>query len=239
MQCPACHAEITGAAVFCHQCGARLNDDESLLRHASSSNVSRQSTEAAESVERQSPDEIPQSVASQIQAAAQRNRSADDDREDELWQGGFSGKAMVGPWCAGALVSAGLLIFGIWRVGTWTGWGYLFLMLLVVWVVPLLLLAYRKLNVGYRLTTQRLFHERGILRRVTDRIEVIDMDDITYSQGMLERMLGVGSIQVVSSDKTHPEFWIRGIDDVKRVATLMDDARRKERMRRGLHIEAV
>ena len=56
---------------------------------------------------------------------------------------------------------------------------------------------------------------------------------------MLERMLGVGSIQVVSSDKTHPEFWIRGIDDVRRVATLMDDARRKERMRRGLHIEAI
>ena len=239
MQCPACHIEVTDAAIFCQQCGARLADDESLLRPDANLDAPPQVPEAAEPLGRTSRDEIPQSAADRFRSAVQRTQATADEVETDLWQGGFSGKAMVGPWCASALLTAALLVFGVWGGLSWAGWGFLLLALIVVWVVPLLLLAYRKLNVGYRLTTQRLFHERGILRRVTDRIEVIDMDDITYTQGMIERMLGVGSIQVVSSDKSHPEFWIRGIDDVKRVAALADDARRKERMRRGLHIEAI
>jgi len=39
-----------------------------------------------------------------------------------------------------------------------------------------LLLVYRRMGVHYRLTNLRFFHERGVLTRVTDRIEVIDMD---------------------------------------------------------------
>ena len=131
------------------------------------------------------------------------------------------------------------MVYGVWSVRTWGWWGILLLAIVLSWIVPLGILAFRKFNVGYRLTSQRFFHERGILRRVTDRIEVIDMDDITFTQGILERMLAVGTIQVVSSDRTHPELWIRGIDDVQRVAGLIDDARRKERLRRGLHIEAI
>ena len=101
------------------------------------------------------------------------------------------------------------------------------------------MLAYRRLSVKYRLTNQRLFHEAGILRRVTDRIEIIDVDDVTVEQGIVERMLGVGTIRVTSSDRTSPELHMPGIDHVKEVADTIDQARRAERQRRGLFIESV
>jgi len=77
------------------------------------------------------------------------------------------------------------------------------------------------------------------LVRTTDRIEVIDIDDVTYRQGIVERALGVGTILLESSDRTHPTLILSGIDDVQRVAGLIDDVRRKERRRRGIHIEQI
>jgi uncharacterized membrane protein YdbT with pleckstrin-like domain len=93
--------------------------------------------------------------------------------------------------------------------------------------------------VRYLLTNQRFMHESGVLRRITNRIEVLDMDDITFEQGLVERMLGVGSIRVHSSDVSHPELFLHGIDNVAEVANLIDNTRRTERRKRGLHIESI
>jgi len=109
----------------------------------------------------------------------------------------------------------------------------------MMWVGLGLLLAFRKLNVSYRLTNQRLIHHAGILRRYSDRIEVIDMDDISCEQGIIERFLDVGTIRIASSDRTHPDMLLSGIDGVHEVASRMDDARRRERIQRGIHIESV
>jgi len=65
------------------------------------------------------------------------------------------------------------------------------------------------------------------------------MDDITFQQNFVERLVNVGTVKITSSDKTHPEILLKGIEDVKPVADLIDSARRKERVRRGVHIEAV
>ena len=65
------------------------------------------------------------------------------------------------------------------------------------------------------LTNQRFIHESGILRRVSDRIEVLDIDDITFEQGIIERLVGVGTIRVMSSDRSHPELLMYGIENVR------------------------
>jgi uncharacterized membrane protein YdbT with pleckstrin-like domain len=159
--------------------------------------------------------------------------------EEELWTGGYSPKAMFGPWIAAALATiAGLVAVVTWRPDT-LGWSILGIAVLIVWGSLFLTLTYRRLGVKYRLTNHRLFHEQGILRRVTDRIEIIDIDDVTFAQGIVERMLGVGPINVTSSDRTSPELVMPGIDNVKEVADTIDQARRAERQRRGLFIESV
>jgi len=98
---------------------------------------------------------------------------------------------------------------------------------------------YVKLSVHYKLTSQRFVHQVGLLNRVTDRIEVIDVDDVAFSQGLFQRLVGVGTIKIMSSDCSHSELFIEGIDQVAHVAGLIDDACRAERRRRGLFIEAV
>jgi uncharacterized membrane protein YdbT with pleckstrin-like domain len=109
----------------------------------------------------------------------------------------------------------------------------------VLWLSLLGYLLYERLSVEYTLTNHRFIHQTGILRRVTNRIETIDIDDVTFEQGIIERMFGVGTIRLLSSDTSDPKLFLKGIDDVKRVANLIDDARRSERRKRGMYIESV
>jgi hypothetical protein len=91
----------------------------------------------------------------------------------------------------------------------------------------------------YKLTNQRFFFQHGIVRRVVDRIEVIEIEDLAYEQGILDRMFGTGRIKIISGDRTNPVLWLNGIDDVQRVFALIDKARRAERMRRSVSIETI
>jgi membrane protein YdbS with pleckstrin-like domain len=111
--------------------------------------------------------------------------------------------------------------------------------ILLLWIISIGIFLYRRFAIHYEVTTQRLIHQRGILLRVTDRIELIDVDDISFSQGIVQRMLGVGNIAVSGSDKTDPVLIMQGIDNVAQVAGMIDDARRSERRKHSVHIEAI
>jgi uncharacterized membrane protein YdbT with pleckstrin-like domain len=161
--------------------------------------------------------------------------SPDKDREQELWRGGYSAKAMIPAWIGAGLLTIAMIVVGV----MFQIWMVTIPIAAAVWVVLFLKLLYERLSVHYILSSQRFVHEKGILNRVVDRIETIDMDDITITQNLIERMIGVGSVRITSSDRTHPQMVMRGIDNVREVAGMMDDARRKERVRRGIHIEAV
>lgn len=165
--------------------------------------------------------------------------SDDDEPEEELWQGQFSKRAMIGSWITAGVFSIALLSTAAVSSLTGKGWGISLVVIICVWVGLLARLFYRQLSEHYYLTNRRFIHERGILWRVIDRIEAIDIDDVSFQQGPVERMLGVGAIQVRSSDNTHPEMQLLGIEKVREVAEMIDEVRRQERRKRGLHIEAV
>ena len=227
MNCPTCSAQVPGDATFCPQCGARLT------RAAGGPASEDESTAAATS------DSARSQGARAAAAAGFRPKGGELPAEKELWTGGYSPKAMYGPWIGAAVATiAGLIAVPLLRNDT-LGWSIFGIAVLLVWGGLLLTLVIRRLSVKYRLTNHRLFHEQGILRRVTDRIEIIDIDDVTVEQGIIERMLGVGTIRVTSSDRSSPELIMPGIDPVKEVADTIDHARRAERQRRGLFIESV
>lgn len=218
MKCPKCGAEVQAEAVYCHVCGVRLDA---------------------------SPPDAPEedAVAEGKENFNQRaavSRGRTDTVEEDLWQGGFSPRAMFGTWIGCGLVTAVALMAALLlsAVAPWL-WMIALPAVLALWAWQGVRFALRRLGLSYRLTNQRFFHESGILRRTTNRIEVIDMDDITYTQGVVDRFFGVGTIKVSSTDVSHPVLTIEGIDDVQRVAGLIDNARRAERLRRGLHIETV
>ena len=163
---------------------------------------------------------------------------SDKDDEQELWEGGYSGKAMIGAWAGAAVLTIAAIAVAVAMPDPTTGM-VVGGVVLLVWLVLIFKFLAQKLGVRYRLTNHRFFHQKGILSRTTDRIEVIDMDDITFKQGVVERMVNVGSIMITSSDSTSPQLWMHGIEDPARVADLLDKARRAERKRRGVHIEQI
>ena len=168
-------------------------------------------------------------------AAAAASRDP-DMKEEKLWSGGYSAKAMYGTWLGVVLLSVLLIVATVFQPDWWV----IFIpVIALAWLAVSVVLAYRKLAVSYELTTQRFVHSEGIFSRRTDRIEVIDIDDVTFTQGLIQRMLGVGKIEISSSDRSHPNLLLPGIDDVAHVAELIDNIRRQERRRRGLHIEAI
>ena len=238
MRCHACGAEVVEQAIFCHKCGERLG-----FQGEQSTPPEREKAEPnAESAAR-GADDAPSAQAAgpteRARAVVTSRVSTEDEPEKELWQGGYSARAMIGGWFITSLITIVLLVGAIWGNFGRTLWYIVVFAILFSWLYLLLLLAYRRSNVRYVLTNQRFVHEKGFLRRVTDRVEVIDIDDITFTQGVLERLVGVGTIIVASSDRTHPQLIMPGIENVKEVADVMDNARRSERRRRGLHIEQI
>ena len=175
-------------------------------------------------------------------AAEKKDAARDIPPERSLWKGGYSPKAMYGSWLVTAVISVALLVVGFLFVsGDQAGmiWSILGAVIVALWIFVIGLYLYRRIGMSYELTTQRFIHQEGILKRTTDRIEVIDIDDVSFSQGIIQRMLGVGQIRITGSDRTHPELVLQGIDKVNEIATLIDDVRREERRRRSLHIEAI
>jgi hypothetical protein len=260
MRCPKCKAEVTADALFCHKCGERLDQhDPAVTRLDADPGTGKNPTEKSESADKQPAEKSPappvengvtkqragmssspaiDSPSEKFRDSANSRMDDKDEPEVELWRGGYSPKAMIGNWIASGLGGLVLLIIAIiWTQGIW------FWLLVLLAFLPGLYNAtvflYRKVSVHYLLTSQRFMHESGVLRRVTNRIEVLDMDDIAFEQGLVERMMGVGTIRIHSSDISHPELILRGIENVAEISNLIDNTRRTERRKRGLHIESI
>ncbi|MEN6404871.1 MAG: PH domain-containing protein [Thermoguttaceae bacterium] len=159
--------------------------------------------------------------------------------EEEIWRGGYSSKAMAGLWIVCGLISLVALLIGVFWARTTVWWLTVLAVAVLPWCYYLSLLCYRRLSVHYVLTSRRFIHESGLVRRVNNRIELLDVDDITFEQGPLDRLTGVGTIRIASHDRTDPMLVLPGVEDVKQVAATLDNARLVERRRRGLHIEQI
>jgi membrane protein YdbS with pleckstrin-like domain len=210
MKCKQCGSEVPEGAAFCSACGAAL-------------------------------------IAAAMAPAPPKQRlapkpiaSADpEDPEEVLWEGRFSKLAMIGWWVSAGLFTAAAIVLGLLVGFDGTQWTWAAIVIAAVWLGLILWLLYQQFSIRYSVTSQRLIHERGILWRQTDRIEAIDIDDVSITQGPIARMVGVGNVKIVSSDQSTPLFYLQGIDDARAVATMIDEVRRKERRKRGVHIESV
>ena len=239
MRCLKCGADVVEQAVYCHKCGERVESADELSPSgggcasepaAGLDNVAVGSAEAAV------PPEA--SPMEKFQAAVESAQNNEETPEKELWRGGYSSRAMIGAWVFSSAVTIGLIVLVIWSWTAWVAWCALIVVVLL-WLYQFVVMCYRKMNVRYKLTSLRFMHESGVLRRVTDRIETIDMTDISFEQTLLERLAGVGTIRITSSDRTHPELVMRGIEDVKQISGMIDEIRCTERRRRGLRIDHI
>jgi len=247
MQCPKCGAEVAEQSVYCYKCGGRIDlpdedlpaGDQAAAGPAPVDSSFGEGSDQAATRRATGVTPVPPPTATErFRETVAARQGEEEEPEKDLWQDRYSPKAMVSAWALSGLITVALVVLAIWLWRSWVTWTVLAVMVLL-WLYQLCMMKYRQWNVRYRLTSQRLIHETGILRRVTDRIEVIDIDDVTFEQRLLERLVGVGTIRISSSDKTHPELSLPGIENAKEVAEQIDYIRRGERRRRGLHVEAI
>ena len=180
----------------------------------------------------------PAAPAERTGAAKVRPATKADTPEEELWSGRYSPQAMTGSFIGAGLLFVAAMI-GASFIGP-LGWMGVTIGAVVVFGYLGLLLVYRRLSTHYRLTTQRLLRDRGVLSRTGDHLLVVNIDDVTVTQGLFERMFNVGTIILHTKDKTTEQegegvMTMIGIENPRRVADMIDEVRRTERNRRGLY----
>lgn len=104
-------------------------------------------------------------------------RLADDPLEREVWSGTPSQWQNLGWWVACVLVLP--IPYALWR-----------------WLVVR--------NTRYVLTDQRLKSSSGVFNRGTDDLELYRIKDTRFAQSLWQRMVGIGDIELSTSDATTP-----------------------------------
>jgi hypothetical protein len=85
----------------------------------------------------------------------------------------------------------------------------------------------------YRITNQRVRTQHGLFSRDYDDVELIRIQELDRSQGIGERILGIGDIHMISADPTHPKLTLENVPEPDKVHEIlrkaMLDARRRYR----------
>lgn len=84
----------------------------------------------------------------------------------------------------------------------------------------------------YELTTQRLKISSGILNRRLDELELYRVKDYTMDQPLLLRMLGLGNLNMLTSDASTPAVVLTAISQVEEVREMLRSAVQSERDRK-------
>lgn len=85
----------------------------------------------------------------------------------------------------------------------------------------------------YRLTSQRLISEKGILNRREDSLELYRVKDCQIYKPLFLRIFHLGNITLLTSDETTPVFLMHGIPEVNRVQDMIRN--HSEERRRVTH----
>lgn len=218
MKCHKCGAEVADNLTECTSCGAELRQPANA--------GSQPAQEAAATLGGRRP------------AAAEQGSDF-----KILWQGKYSLYDMNMIWFYTLLITAAFVALGIWMQSKgWTlglstswFWGGLLAVPILVWLVQFCRVIHR-MTIRYRLTPHRLYSREGLIIRQEEAMELVGIEDITWQQTVVERFLcgGVGRILIHSKDKTDPILVLRGLRDYETAFRAIDQARRKERERRGI-----
>lgn len=87
----------------------------------------------------------------------------------------------------------------------------------------------------YQVTEDQLVIKTGFLNLRTETIKFFRVTDMSLIQPLAQRIFGVGTIHICSSDSRQPEFYIQKVKNPEQVHTLLDKAveraRKKNRIR--------
>lgn len=102
----------------------------------------------------------------------------------------------------------------------WFGW-VLTGGLVVIQGIALFVAWFRLRSTMYRVTNQRVLIEQGVFSKTVDEIDLRYVDDSTFTQSLFDRILGIGHVTLLSSDKNTPRYVLRSIKDPRGVREII------------------
>jgi uncharacterized membrane protein YdbT with pleckstrin-like domain len=144
--------------------------------------------------------------------------------QEVLYDGVCKHTASLGGYLKWVLVSAagGGIAYGLGMVEFFATWP--------LWVLGLLGLPgmlwtfLKHVTTRYKLTTQRVEFERGVLSKSVDSLELWRVLDVRYKQTLLDRMLGNATITLIGTDQTDPELVVHGLANHRQIFEKLRDA---------------
>ncbi|MEW6281230.1 MAG: PH domain-containing protein [Candidatus Eremiobacterota bacterium] len=111
------------------------------------------------------------------------------EEEKVVWEGARSAKSLLNFWwCLSFLLVIPILVF-----------------LGVAW--------YEKARRGYRLTNERLTITTGLFGRQSEDLKLVRVEDVNFTQTFFNRLMKVGDVHLISTDKTDPNLTLQGVPD--------------------------
>ncbi len=92
-----------------------------------------------------------------------------------------------------------VLTFGRYRIFIGVGLAALTVIILLIKIV-------RLKAIGYEVTADRIEWSRGILNRRVDNLDMFRVVDLKLRRNLFECIIGIGTVILVTRDKTDPEF---------------------------------
>lgn len=91
------------------------------------------------------------------------------------------------------------------------------------------------LGLRYSMTDERLFVRRGVIAKHVEEVELYRVKDVSLAQGVMARLLGIGTIQVLSTDDTTPTLCLEGIPNPESIKEQIRKCYRAARQRERMH----
>ena len=79
-------------------------------------------------------------------------------------------------------------------------------------------------SVRYRITTDRIEWTRGIFSRNVDNIDMFRIVDMSMHRSFSDRLVGIGSVVLITTDKTDPEFRFEKVNSPKQLYDIIKKA---------------
>jgi len=84
----------------------------------------------------------------------------------------------------------------------------------------------------YTLDSEKLFVKSGVLKLTEDEVRLYRIKDITLTQTLGQRILGIGTLHCCSSDATLREFDIKNIKQPRQIRDLLSEMIEQERLKK-------
>lgn len=84
----------------------------------------------------------------------------------------------------------------------------------------------------YSLTNEKLTITTGFFNKHEEEVRLYRIMDISLNRTFGQRLFRLGTIHVVSADKSTPEFDIKSVKDSERIKDMLSDMVEEERMRK-------